>query len=357
MKNKRTLLITENLGSGGAERQLTGLAVLLKNKGYIVKVITYVENQFYETYLLENGIDYALVPKLRNKYTRVFYIVNELRQYNPDIIVSFLPSVNLSMCLSNFFYRAKLIVSERTHTMSWNFSSRFRFLLYCIADYVVANSYSEKENISSHCSFLKDKVLAIPNFINIDKFIPRYKIKNHQLFTIVSVGRVIPEKNILRYIEAINLLKDKGFLIKYTWVGSHYNVDYVSRVKSLIHKYHLEDVFELKDHTTNIVEYYQEASAFCLPSLYEGYPNVLCEAMSCALPVICSNTCEMPNIVHDGENGYLFNPYDVNSIASAVEKIYTLSNERLTEMGKTNRMKVKAENSTEKFVNRYIELF
>lgn len=48
---KKILLFTENLGSGGAERQLTGLAVLLKNAGYVVKVVTYIKAQHYESFL------------------------------------------------------------------------------------------------------------------------------------------------------------------------------------------------------------------------------------------------------------------------------------------------------------------
>ena len=55
---KKILLITENLGSGGAERQICGLASLLTKAGYPCRLITYVENQFYEPYLRQNGVDY-----------------------------------------------------------------------------------------------------------------------------------------------------------------------------------------------------------------------------------------------------------------------------------------------------------
>lgn len=45
---------------------------------------------------------------------------------------------------------------------------------------------------------------------------------------------------------------------------------------------------------------YRKADVFCLPSLYEGYPNVVAEAMSCGLPILCSNVCENPYIVEEG---------------------------------------------------------
>ena len=53
---KRILCIIENLGSGGAERQITGLAVMLKQAGYQVEVWYYVKKEFYLSFLSENGV-------------------------------------------------------------------------------------------------------------------------------------------------------------------------------------------------------------------------------------------------------------------------------------------------------------
>lgn len=60
---KKILLITETLGSGGAERQICGLASMLTKAGFPCRLITYVENQFYEPYLRQNGVDYQFVLK------------------------------------------------------------------------------------------------------------------------------------------------------------------------------------------------------------------------------------------------------------------------------------------------------
>ena len=67
---KRILLITEGLGSGGAERQICGLAAMLTKAGYPCRLITYVVNQFYEPYLRQNGVDYEFEPELWNKSTQ-----------------------------------------------------------------------------------------------------------------------------------------------------------------------------------------------------------------------------------------------------------------------------------------------
>ena len=112
---KKILLITENLGSGGAERQICGLASLLTKAGYPCRLITYVENQFYEPFLRQNGVDYQFVPELWNHNTRVIRAAKYVRQFKPDVVISFLPSVNKTMCLAKLLFKAKLVVSERNN--------------------------------------------------------------------------------------------------------------------------------------------------------------------------------------------------------------------------------------------------
>ena len=352
----KILLLTENLGSGGAERQLTGLAVLLKGKGYQVRVITYIENQFYEPYLNANRIDYKLVRKAANKYTRVYYIWKELCEYNPDVVISFLPSVNITMCLVRLIYATRLIISERSHTMHWNFMTRLRYLLYSISDRLVANSYSEANNIICHCPFLKNKTVAIPNFIDTDYFVPSLIRTEREYLRVVCVGRVIPEKNVLRFIEAVDKVRNRGFRIKVLWVGSMSDHDYVQQVVDKIRKLDLLGIFELHDHITDIIKVYQSADVFCLPSLYEGYPNVISEAMRCGLPVVCSNVCEMPEIIKDGINGFLFDPLDEDSIVEAILRILNLLPKSRAELGLRNRQQVIEQNSRSVFLNRYINL-
>lgn len=87
---KRILLITEGLGSGGAERQICGLAAMLTKVGYPCRLITYVENQFYEPYLRQNEVDYEFEPELWNKNTRVFRVAKYVRLHKPDVDISFL---------------------------------------------------------------------------------------------------------------------------------------------------------------------------------------------------------------------------------------------------------------------------
>lgn len=354
---KRILLFTENLGSGGAERQLTGLAVMLKQRGYAVKVITYVERQFHEQFLVDNGVDYELIPSILSKSTGLLHLFFAVRKYKPDTIISFLSSPNLRMCLLRKFYKTNLIVSERSHTLNWSFKVKLRYFLYRLSDCVVANSFSETENIASHCHRLQNKLVAIPNYVDVDKFTPAIEREHGGDLRVVAVGRLIPSKNVIKLLDAISIMAKNGVNIHLTWTGAQYDKLYLADVKDKVANCGLSNYVTLQDQTDNVVDVYRSADFFCLPTLYEGYPNVICEAMSCGLPVVCSNVCENPRIVEDGVNGFLFNPDDANDIANALTKMVLMTNEERQQMGLRNRKKIVEHNSMEAFVTKYIDLF
>lgn len=354
---KKILLITESLGSGGAERQLCGLALLLKNRGFEVKVVTYLQRQFYESYLKQHEVNYEFHGELLNRYTRVFNLVKMLRNYKPDVVISYLSSINMSMCLARIFYSCLLIVSERSHTMVFDWKTKFRYNLYRMADWIVPNSFSEADNISEHFSFLKRKIHTIPNFVDVEYFQPIPKRHINETPTFLCVGRLIPSKNVLCLIEAVKLLVDEDVKLKFYWLGKQCDKKYFLEVQNKIVQYKLENIFYLKDQTVNILEEYQQADYFCLPTLYEGYPNVICEAMSCSLPIVCSNVYEISKIVVEGKNGYLFDPNSVEEIKDSIIKILSLDNLSLNTMKERNRNKVIINNSQESFVEQYISLF
>lgn len=352
---KRILCITENLGSGGAERQLTGLAVMLKEAGCKVKFVTYIERQFYEPYLRDNAIDYELIANGRNKLSRLNSIRKILGEFKPDVVISFLPSVNMTMCLFKVLgYKFRLIVSERSHTNTLTAKQRLIFGLYRLADYVVANSYSETENIGKLAPALKPKLKTITNFVDTDKFCPpQNKKESDGTINILSVGRIIPVKNILNYIRTIKFVIDSGCDIRATWVGTNYDKDYSQQCVALIRELNLENRFIFKPQTENIIEEYQKADIFCLPSFYEGFPNVLCEAMSCGLPIVCSNVCDNPYIVEDCTNGFLFDPYSIEEMTTAIISCINADRQK---MSKQNRDQSALNFSEKQYVKSYINL-
>ena len=356
---KRVLLLIENLGSGGAERQLCGLAIMLKRNGYQVKVVTYLKtdfSQFYEPLLKNAGVDYELHPELLPTVTRVFKFVVIAKAFNPDVVISFLPSPSMTACLAKVFCHYKLIVGERNTNLSLQKYDKLRFNMFRIADAIVPNSFSQGEFICKHYPSLSSKVHPIINFVDVEKFHPVENKKQNELFNIVTVARFTTQKNYLNYAEGIAIAKKNGYKFHCDWFGNKYHKEYFESIQKRIIDLGIEDYVTIHNPSSNIVEEYHKADALCLPSIYEGYPNVLCEAMSCALPVICSNVVEMPRIVKENVNGYLFDPSSPELIANAIIRLLDTSVKDRKNMGINNRKRILENNTEVIFVNKYIEL-
>lgn len=356
---KKILLFTENLGSGGAERQLCGLAILLHQRGYCVKVVTYLKadfTQFYEPFLRNAGVDYELHIELTPSKTRIWRFSKIAKAFNPDVMISFLPSPNLTACAAKLLCGYKLIVGERNTNLTLERTDRIRFNIYRLANAIVPNSFSQGEFITKHYPGLAKKVYPIVNFVDVEKFQPAFEKSSNDVFNIVTVARYTTQKNYLNYAEGIAIAKSKGYKFHCDWFGNNYHTGYFESLLAKIKELCIEDYVTVHAPSSQIVKEYHNADALCLPSIYEGYPNVLCEAMSCGLPVICSNVVEMLRIVKDAENGYLFDPYNPESIADAIARLLNTSEIELADMSKTNRAKILRNNTEDAFVEKYIEL-
>lgn len=354
---KRILLITEGLGSGGAERQICGLAVMLTKAGFPCRLITYVKNQFYEPYLRQHGVDYQFLPELWNKNTRVFKVAKYVRQYKPDVVISFLPSVNKTMCLAKFFFNAKLVVSERNNNTCITRGDKIQFNLYRMADAIVPNSNSQGKFISNNFPFLSKKVHPIINFVDVNRFTPSVTPVRNEKLRVVTVARYAHQKNVLTYLKAVRMVKDIGLNLHFDWYGDKkcYATCY-AEIDKEYQQLDIADYMTLHNPNQKIEEEYRKADIFCLPSLFEGYPNVVAEAMSCELPILCSNVYENPYIVEEGVNGFLFDPNNVEEIANAIKKMAELTPEERHDMGMRNRQLCLQRNTEEAFLKSYVEL-
>ena len=354
---KKILLIIENLGSGGAERQICGLAVMLTKLGYPCRLLTYCDNQFYEQYLRKNNVDYERQTNLSNKFTRVFRLATYVRRYKPDVVISYLASVNVSMCLASLLCDTKLIVSERNNNISLSFKDKIRFFLYRRSDRIVPNSNSQANFISQNFPNLKPKVLPIINFVDTVRFKPSLTLHDHEPFRIVTVARYTQQKNVLRFLDVVKKAKVAKLNVRFDWYGD--KESYSKYYATVIQKYNtldIADYLSLHDSSDNIEVIYKESDALCLPSLYEGYPNVVVEAMSCGLPVICANRFENPYIVEDKINGYLFDPENVDDIFSAIVWLLNLTEEEKMRMRVMNRKISLVRNSKDAFIQSYVRL-
>lgn len=354
----RIILLIDNLGPGGAQRQLVGLAVMLKHRGYDVKVCVYRDNPFYKSYLSENQVECEHISLTESVFKRIYSIYKYLKKEKPDWVIAYLESPCIYACLAKILGCGfKLIVSERNTTQHTGINERIRFNLFRIADYVVPNAYSQENYIKKTFLFLSNKVVTIPNFVDLEHFVPPLERNRREVSEVMIAASIWPSKNTLGFINAVAALKAKGYQFHISWYGLNTkHIDYINQCRQKIKRFGVADCIELKEKTTQIKERYQDADYFCLPSFYEGTPNVICEAMACGLPVVCSDVCDNSKYVIENENGFLFNPKDTDSIVAAFERLFTLTEEEYKSYCHNSRTLAEQKLSKEAFVNAYLKL-
>jgi len=364
----KIVLCIDGLGSGGAQRQIMLLAELLINNGHTVEFITYLDDNFYKEVTDKYKIRIERV-KWNNLFTRTYNFLVAIKRAKPDHVIAFLDNPNLISELASFPFRKwRLIVSERTGKIG-KISKRdqVRFQFHRLADVVVTNSYDLSDYVVNHAPWLKNKVKTIVNAVDFERFQPmRVKTTDGDgEVKIVVAASYSKLKNPVNLIKAIHEIKKKqaGRKVTLRWHGNKMLKDGVAmngakylEAADYVKENKLEDVVFLEGPSKDMCRIFNEASVVCLPSFYEGCPNVICEAMACAKPVLASNVCDNPRLIQEGVNGFLFDPNNVEDIVAAINRFIDLTPDAVEKMGNENLAFARSEFDKSVFLNKYLDL-
>lgn len=334
---------------------------MLKSRGYNVKVVTYYDHPFYKHLLDEQNVKYECLGV--NSKLCLPKLIRSIRDFKTGIVISFQTDPNSLACIASRICGVGLLVSERNTHQSATIKDKIIFQLYRLADYVIPNSYSEAKFISATFPFLNKKIVPITNFVDLHKFHLDSLIKANKRMVIMTAASVKASKNTKRYIEACIKALKMGCNIDVVWYGvNDRNTDIPEYVKyadeclKMIEENGVSDRIRLLHKRQDIENAYREADIFCLPSHFEGTPNVICEAMASGLPVMASNICDNSIFVQPNRNGWLFNQMDVDDMVNKLLEVSRIDSDILSVYGKESRKIVEEKCSEEVFVGKYIKL-
>lgn len=152
------------------------------------------------------------------------------------------------------------------------------------------------------------------------------------------------------------MVKACGRTISVKWFGSRSDHAYFKKCEEKIEEYGLQQHFVFYNASKDIHKEYQQAEVFCLPSLYEGFPNVIGEAMCCGLPVLCSDVCDNSVLVKHEDNGLLFDPLNAESIRDSIVEFFNMKEEKKKDMGHRSRKRAEEILNKETFLKKYLNL-
>lgn len=116
---------------------------------------------------------------------------------------------------------------------------------------------------------------------------------------------MVYQKNHTIILEAAKKMKDQGRSFVVNLIGGG---DQETALRELSIKLGLSDVVSFCGLTDNVYPFLQSSDCFILPSIYEGMPVTLVEAMGCGVPIIASNVGGIPDMISNEENGVLIEP-------------------------------------------------
>ena len=152
------------------------------------------------------------------------------------------------------------------------------------------------------------------------EFVSEPRLDFHEPLQGLFVGRVSQEKGIYELLEAMKILQDNAVPVTMNLVGS-----YCDDVAEMMEKLELKNTFlcGLAKNADELQHYYKEADFFCLPTWTEGFPRVLYEAMSYALPCLTTMVGGIPSRMRDNENCIALQVRKAVSIEEAIRYLVT----------------------------------
>lgn len=189
--------------------------------------------------------------------------------------------------------------------------------------------------------------------IDLEKFKP-VPFQRNQKFTFLLISRLITDKGILEYIEAVKKLRSEGLDARFQILGamdpSHKRGIKTSIIKEWINS----GTIEYLGTTEDVRHFIQQADCIVLPSYREGTPRTLLEAASSSKPIIATNVPGCNQVVENNVNGLLCKLKDANDLAAKMNTMAHFTDETLESFGQSGRLKMEAEYNESIVINKYL---
>lgn len=360
---KEIVFIGSGLSSGGAEHQCSQLMNMLVERGYNVTYASFGDVK--DHYLVSPLVKRVQLAPEKSTSRKILAVELYLLRVKADVVFAFSQRLSvLTLFPMLLRQKVKVISGERNFTISE--PDKFERILvktgiYKRANCIVPNNYSQGRYLAEKMPSIKKKIKVITNYTDINLY-QSSPVPNNEITRLGVFCRFEEQKNFHRFIEAVYLLRrevERPFRID--WYGnrcfkSQMQKDYYEKGTEMIQECHLDDVLFLHDATKDVPKLIPQFDALCLPSLHEGFSNSISEYICCGRPVICSDVSDNSVMVHERENGFLFNPLDVNDIVRALTGYLQTTHTERSIFGQRSREIAEKLFDKSRFINDYIKL-
>jgi glycosyltransferase involved in cell wall biosynthesis len=360
----KIIILTSSLGSGGAERVACILANAWASRGIDVTLIPTFSGRGECFYDVSSSVSLVYLADLVssrsrsvfNKFVRLLALRRFVRDTRPDVIISFLSNVNVATILSAFGLKLPVVVCERTDPFIMPMSPLLRLacrITYPHADALLVQTKAVADKYRS-CHYPLKHLRVIANPIAEDIMQLRQQVAQGSTRTLIAIGRLDEGKQFDILIKVFALLAPSHP----SWVLRIFGDGPLrDPLQRQIAACGLESRIFLMGRTKDIGTVLCHSDLFVMTSRYEGFPNVLLEAMAVGLPCIVYDCPSGPReITQDGKFASLLPLNDERALESALEKLM-LDNKLRQNLGSAARRSVKERYILDRVLEQWDRLF
>lgn len=329
---RTVLLVIGSLQGGGSERQISDMANYWAAKQWRVILATWSGPDVTDFYPLDPRVVRVSLAhqvevrpsqsRIRVNLQRVVQLRRLLVSAQPDAVLSFITESNLLTILAGLRLKPRVVVSERVqpalqNALPWSWRMLRRFL-YAWADAVVAQTQDTAEWLRRNC---RTAPTVIPNAL---RTLPQPSSERRPL--IVAVGRLTYQKGFDVLLRAFARIADTFRDWNLAIIGEGEERQTLARLRGELR---LDDRVELVGQSLDVVSWMTHAGLIVQPSRFEGFPNVVLEAMGLGAAVISADCPSGPSdMIEEGVNGRLVPVDDVSTLAAVMTELISKPGER-----------------------------
>jgi glycosyltransferase involved in cell wall biosynthesis len=321
-KYRVTYLILNGEPYGGSEKHVVDIYNKLNKSKFYPSLLYSKGNP-----LINNVEDSTNCTATGRGFFDFFKILKAIKDQRPDVLHAhaaraLIYARLIKFVLSKFFSHDMKLIST-SHGL-WVPKSKVKFglhkLLHIFKDQddltLAVSKYSRMELINQ--GYKAEKVKYIYNGIDFELFNESRKVKD-KVEKAIFVGRLTEQKGVS---DLMNLIlreyKEKSNIIFQIYGTGHLD-EYIN---NFIRDYNLNNV-DVKGHANNIEDVFSKSDILIAPSLDEGLPYTLVEAINCGIPIITTCVGGVPEIVEHEVNGFLVKPGNRDELYEALTKMKT----------------------------------
>lgn len=317
--HKKNILVIGKLPANSLECAIQPIEML----HYVNKILLLRNNEYFSDIgkiinINNLSIKRTVFRLLSKLIIGIFYTI----EYKPKFIISIhiYPHGYIGKIISILTFTPhilSIIAGKREFYVYGRFLERINFAIFKTSKFITITG-SETYNYLKNKGISKEKLIIIPNVINMRKF---FQVNIDKKYDVLALGRIDKNKNLIILIKALLMLKKDNIKYKAAIAGNGPERNHLIEIRN---EFNLDKSIDFLNWIPRekINWILSISKIFVLPSKGEGLPLALLESMASGLVPIVSNVGDNNNIVHNGENGFLLN--DPDNASDLAEKIKIL---------------------------------